>query len=867
MRKEDRCYFKNGDNLLSLGNPETQTVHKIHFLALLLCLFLSASARNNIQIQAAPSWLQTVNDDLNKKPASARISNGYYYELIDRQINLVNQTKYFHFVRQIVNESGVQDASEVSVYFSPQFQRVIFHTVCIIRNGKVINRLNANDIKVVQEETEASDYQYTGIKRAYITLRDVRKADRVEYAYSVVGFNPVFSGRYSEEFFFNSQTAVTNYYLTLLAEPSRILYIKTYNKAPMPLQQPAGPYKIYQWNNPEIAVGQTESNSPSWFTADPYVSITEYESWERVAAWGLDIFNHYQYSISASLERKIAEWHRNSSGDPDKFANLALRFVQDQVRYMGLEIGVYTHQPHAPSEVFDRRFGDCKDKALLLATILRHEHIEAYVALVNTLEKEKLAQDPPAATSFDHAIVALKRSSGFVFVDPTISMQRGELINSFIPAYGYALVLRPGETNLQPVDPGFLYNISVSESAIAEDADSSLFLVRTVYSGGAADDMRGYFASNSQQEIEDNYTKYYAGIFEGIAIMKPVEVTDDSLKNELSVEETYGIPGIWHKQDDGKKQLNVFAKTLGSRIPDPGSGNTSPVALSYPFSIQYDLQLKMPIEFPKSIKSFHVKNDCYQFDFSPEEKGKLLTYHYKFKTFRDYIPSENIVQYKKDYKEIDKCLSLSFSRNDISAAGASAPDTQKQGEFNWVLVWVAFFFGVAFTSLCRYLNRKTILQEYDGETGWPLGGWTLFLGITIGIRIVLQIYVSWQQHYFQQDTWAGLGNLGGARLKGMLVFELFMALFSLGGSIALLYWFLNKRDIFPKMFVYYFSGVFALQLVQLILYYLIAAPVGDLKQQLATGLFRSLIYGMIWITYILKSERVRNTFVYPPGQL
>jgi hypothetical protein len=631
-------------------------------------------------------------------------------------------------------------------------------------------------------------------------------------------------------------------------------------------QQQAGSLKVYQWSNPEITVRQTGSNSPSWFTRAPYVSVTEYENWQKVVAWGLDIFDHYQYDIPESLEKKIADWHKRAAGDPDAFANLALRFVQDQVRYLGLEIGVYTHHPHAPSDVFRKRFGDCKDKSLLLATILNHEHIEAYVALVSTVEKENLREDPPAATVFDHAIVALKRSSGYVFVDPTISMQRGELINAFIPAYGYALVLRPGETDLQPVEPGFLYNVSISESADIRDADSSLFLVSTVYSGGAADDMRSYFASTSQQEVSASYTKYYADIFDGIGIMKPVQVTDDSLKNEMSVKETYAIPAIWHKEDNGKRQFSVFAKTLGSRIPDPGSASAEPVALSYPLSMQYDLVLKMPVDFPMSIEGLHVKNASYQFDFNPEGNGKLITYHYKFKTFRDYIPAESVLQYKKDYKEISKCLNLSFSSTDLIAPDTFAPDgSKRQPEFNWMLVWAAFFFAVAFTALCRYLDRRTIMQEYPEEAGWPLGGWTVVLGATIGIRIILQIYVSWQQHYFSQNTWTGLAGLGGASLQGMLVFELFMSLFSLGGAVALLYWFLNRRDIFPKLFVYYISGIFTLQLVQIILYSFISAPLGSLRQHLTTGLFQSLVYGLIWITYVLRSERVRNTFVFPPG--
>src|SRR6195256_6731644 len=114
-------------------------------------------SNNKILVNAEPAWVFKTNPDLTKTPATKSIRNGYYLELLDNQVNLINSTEYFHFIRHIVNESGVQNASEVSVSFSPEFQQVIFHKLIIVRNGELINELNASQIKVVQEETDASD--------------------------------------------------------------------------------------------------------------------------------------------------------------------------------------------------------------------------------------------------------------------------------------------------------------------------------------------------------------------------------------------------------------------------------------------------------------------------------------------------------------------------------------------------------------------------------------------------------------------------------------------------------------------------------------------------------------------------------------
>ena len=52
------------------------------------------------------------------------------------------------------------------------------------------------------------------------------------------------------------------------------------------------------------------------------------------------------------------------------------------------------------------------------------------------------------------------------------------------------------------------------------------------------------------------------------------------------------------------------------------------------------------------MEEVHIKNASYQFDFTPSGNGKHLLFKYYFKSFKDYIPAEELAQYKTDYKEI-----------------------------------------------------------------------------------------------------------------------------------------------------------------------------------------------------------------------
>ena len=54
------------------------------------------------------------------------------------------------------------------------------------------------------------------------------------------------------------------------------------------------------------------------------------------------------------------------------------RFVQHDIRYVAIELGIGGFQPHPAAEVFAHHYGDCKDKATLLSSMLRQIGIESF---------------------------------------------------------------------------------------------------------------------------------------------------------------------------------------------------------------------------------------------------------------------------------------------------------------------------------------------------------------------------------------------------------------------------------------------------------------------------------------------------------
>jgi transglutaminase-like putative cysteine protease len=82
------------------------------------------------------------------------------------------------------------------------------------------------------------------------------------------------------------------------------------------------------------------------------------------------------------------------------------RFAQRDVRYVAIEIGIGGYQPHAAGDVFRNRYGDCKDKATLLKTMLKEIGVESYWVLVHTT-RGVVDTKLPVVGAFNHVILAV----------------------------------------------------------------------------------------------------------------------------------------------------------------------------------------------------------------------------------------------------------------------------------------------------------------------------------------------------------------------------------------------------------------------------------------------------------------------------
>jgi hypothetical protein len=87
-------------------------------------------------------------------------------------------------------------------------------------------------------------------------------------------------------------------------------------------------------------------------------------------------------------------------------------YVSREIRYVAIEIGIGGYQPHLPADVYKNKYGDCKDKASLLISMLGKIGLRGYPALVGTRGDVEADPAAPTLAAFDHMIVAFPVPAG-----------------------------------------------------------------------------------------------------------------------------------------------------------------------------------------------------------------------------------------------------------------------------------------------------------------------------------------------------------------------------------------------------------------------------------------------------------------------
>lgn len=605
---------------------------------------------------AVPAWVEVVPWE---KSTDSRPGFPGEMLLSDAQGSLRDEgcDYFFHTVTRLLNREGVQQNAEQSVTFSPEYERVIWHTLRIHRGAEIFDQLSRVKFKRLQRELGLEGKVYDGRITAVAVLEDVRVGDLVEVAYTRLNTNPLLKGYHGFRMSLGSTYPIKCQSIivrmpAVLPKPNWFFFLPPDTQGlPEPIFSAARMRKvfrdtstdtehIYRWEAADIA-GVPFDRSISGEAAPyyPMIRCSAFSWWSHMVDWALPLFERGE-ALPAEQENLVAQWRKL----PDERARLraAVDWVQGDVRYFSMAFGDHNVKPRPIEDIAGTRFGDCKDKSVLLVRLLRELGFEAWPALVNSYSDHLVRQAGPDIHAFNHCIVAYQLDGQLRWVDPTIRQPAGRAGDWELPAaYSSALILRSGESRLTETPKPDL-SIVDSETTDRIKIDGPT---------GAADiamevRLRGLqadFYRMSMEEVPDEqrakgWFNYLARFYPRIEEVEPPKIEDDRQANALVFRARYRVPDAV-RTEQGVKYANLHAYALRALVENPESRRRHwPLALHYGRSIRHRLEVDLPEDVLSFVRPTVVRTQEFEYRAEKTGLGKRVTAVHDLRFSARHVP-------------------------------------------------------------------------------------------------------------------------------------------------------------------------------------------------------------------------------------
>ncbi|MGQ0833307.1 MAG: DUF3857 domain-containing protein [Gammaproteobacteria bacterium] len=305
---------------------------------------------------------------------------------------------------------------------------------------------------------------------------------------------------------------------------------------------PGWSYNVFWLNHPETPLAESAAGQARWVIGDvtpvkleanmpPWRGIAGrmvlslqppdgkqggFQSWKDVGTWYLGLTDGRR-DASPEIRQKVQELTASASDVLVKIQALA-RFAQKDIRYVAIALGIGGVQPHPAAEVLKHGYGDCKDKATLLSSMLKAVGVESHYVIINTRRGSVTATTPPNL-GFDHVVLAIQLPAAvdtsmlpaftthetlgrLLFFDPTDPLiPLGRLPGALQANFGMLVTSGGGELVQLPQTASELNGVQRMAKLILDEDGTLRGDVQEIWSGDGAAAQR-YALRTARQDVD-----------------------------------------------------------------------------------------------------------------------------------------------------------------------------------------------------------------------------------------------------------------------------------------------------------------------------------------------------------------------------
>jgi hypothetical protein len=331
--------------------------------------------------------------------------------------------------------------------------------------------------------------------------------------------------------------------------------------------QPKVEGNTYSWELRDLPWIEREEHSPGFESIAPWMGVTYFpnagaspalrslKDWTAVSQW-LSGFIDPPAEPTAMVRAKSTELTQGAKTELDKIRAIAA-FAQ-QTNYVEVAMnltkgGGYT--PHSAEQVLTRNYGDCKDKAGLMRSLLKAAGIDAYTVVIFAGDREFVRPEWPSPEQFNHAIVAIKvspdttaatvvnhpRLGRLLIFDPTDPVTPvGDLPGEEQGSFALLVAGPDGDLVKMPQLPPASARIERTVDARMDESGHLAAHLVTEYFGQSGSSMRYLARHGGTDKLKQNLESAYSRRLGGVTLDK-ISPEDHALEDRMELAVDLGV--------------------------------------------------------------------------------------------------------------------------------------------------------------------------------------------------------------------------------------------------------------------------------------------------------------------------------------
>lgn len=567
------------------------------FAALALVSAAPAFASDQPLYQAAPAWIVAT-----QLPDNLLSGTGAPGPWLDSQERFENGQvwSYADLATRINTAQDLAQNNVLTLPWIPDQGDLIIHELSIIRGGKTIDLIaQGQRFTVLRREQSLEQQQLTGILTATLAVEGLQVGDILRVRMSITQKDPALRGRVQ---WLSPVVAlpakVSGAGMRLSWPAAQPVQWKVLGQAVAVQQLRDGAYQVATVTLPAPKQPEMPGDAPLRFTRPPLIGVSGFADWQDVSKVMAPLYATDGAIVPGGpLAAEVARIAA-ADKDPRVRAALALRSVQDNIRYLAVGMNGGNYIPQAPEKTWSVRYGDCKAKTLLLLSMLHAMNIEAEPVLASIGLDDLVTQELPSAGAFNHVFVRARIDGKSYWLDGTGSGSRLADIGDSPPLHN-VLPLRPQGAGLEMVDwhaparPTADVDLVVDESG---SVDLPTVIDATITLRGAHANLLNMMSDKlgPKEKREFLWNMVQAQVGEGQ--FDQLAMTSDLDAATVTIKGRAVVAPAWKTQDHHpRRKLSLAADDIRF-APDRARPTWAsvPVATGQPDRVHYHVRIKLP---------------------------------------------------------------------------------------------------------------------------------------------------------------------------------------------------------------------------------------------------------------------------------